>query len=184
MRFILLQETGFVVLAFAIALILGLDLLGQIRLTREAVFWGLVAALPTVAMNGATLLVKNGTLRRMSEQPLRFYGRILAGLSLPWLMLIALVSGIAEELLFRGALLEAGLLVMDPWAAVLAVGLVFGLMHLITVANAVIVGLVGIYWGFVYLAADNLLVPMIAHVLTNMAAFIALDRLWRRDGPL
>jgi uncharacterized protein len=92
---------------------------------------------------------------------------ILKPLVLADLIWIGLLPGLSEELLFRGVVLPSfGL----TWQGVLFSSLLFGLLHMThprqwayVVWATVIGGLLGIsaIW------SENLLVPIVAHILTN-----------------
>ncbi|NWG71195.1 MAG: CPBP family intramembrane metalloprotease [Parvularculaceae bacterium] len=83
---------------------------------------------------------------------------------------LALGAGVTEELLFRG--------VLQTWAAgemplVLAVvlpNILFGALHWRTTLYAVIAGLVGVYFGTLFLVTGNLLAPIVAHALYDVVA--------------
>jgi membrane protease YdiL (CAAX protease family) len=95
------------------------------------------------------------------------------------LALIALLAGLGEELLFRGLLQEGLAGRIGPWPALAAASVLFGLLHPMTPAYAVLAVLAGAYLGWIYLATGNLLVPVLAHGLYD---FIALVYLLRTPG--
>ena len=88
-------------------------------------------------------------------------------ISLSAIALIALVSGLAEELLFRGILqAEIGI-----WLS----SILFGAAH-VWRKTAIVYGLyaaaVGLFFGAIYLWSDNLWVPTLAHMVNNFAALL------------
>ena len=99
------------------------------------------------------------------------------------LLILALIAGIAEELLFRG--------VIQPWieqfwgvtAGLVISNFIFGLVHAVTPLYALLAGLVGIYLGLSlnYGTEKNLLVPIIIHGLYDFLAFFALIRMYRKS---
>ena len=87
------------------------------------------------------------------------------------LLLVAAVAGLSEELLFRGVLHP----LMGPiWSNVL-----FGLVHFITPAYAMLAGILGGYLGWLFQASENILAPIIAHGLYDFLAFLAVAREFR-----
>lgn len=84
----------------------------------------------------------------------------LGGGQIVWL---ALASGIAEELFFRGAL--------QPRVGLLLASLLFGLAHLLPswplVLWSLFAVLAGLAMGALFEATGNLLAPIVAHVLVN-----------------
>ncbi len=96
--------------------------------------------------------------------------------------LIALLAGVGEEGLFRG-LLQGGLArVMPPPAALIAAAALFGLLHFITPAYAVLAAVLGGYLGWLYLATGNVVVPMAVHALYDFIALFYLVRIRGAGG--
>ncbi len=92
---------------------------------------------------------------------------VLKPLLVPDLIWLGLLPGLSEELLFRGVMLpEFGL---DFWGVLIS-SLCFGVLHLSTPkqgAYVVWASLVGMLLGYSALITGNLLVPIVAHILTN-----------------
>jgi hypothetical protein len=86
------------------------------------------------------------------------------------LIWVALLPGLSEELLFRGVMLPAfGLNI----TAVVISSLCFGILHLSGPqqwAYVVWATVVGLLLGYSALATGNLLVPIVAHILTNLVS--------------
>ena len=107
---------------------------------------------------------------------------LFRNVSLVGLVVIAVMAGVGEEMLFRG-LLQGGLAdaLRDRmgqqaavWTALAAASLVFGLMHPITKLYALLCVLLGLYLGWLWIVTDNLLVPIVAHGLYDLVALIYL----------
>ena len=100
-------------------------------------------------------------------------GEILKGVDTPEVIALALLSGFAEELFFRGA-------VQGAWGWPLAT-LLFALLHVGPGAAfrswTVFAGVAGLLFAMLMLWRGNLLAPVVAHVLVNA---INLGRLTRR----
>jgi membrane protease YdiL (CAAX protease family) len=93
----------------------------------------------------------------------------------PDLIWLGLLPGLSEELLFRGVMLPA-------WGfnltAVIVSSLFFGILHLSGIQQwpyVIWATIVGFVLGYSALITGNLLVPIIAHVLTNLVSSI----LWK-----
>ena len=96
-----------------------------------------------------------------------------------WLC-IALLAGVSEELLFRGAIqggLESSLGTTFAW---ILASLLFGLAHPLSSTYFLLTTLMGAYLGGLYLVTGNLLVPMVAHAAYDYFALYAFFR--RRSG--
>ncbi len=104
---------------------------------------------------------------------------VLKPLLWPDLIWLGLLPGLSEELLFRGVMLpalglnESGLLVSS---------LCFGILHLSSFQQwpyVIWATLIGLLLGFSALATGNLLVPIVAHIATNLIASF----LWKLNNP-
>jgi len=147
--------------------------------------WGLVpiTLVATLPMTGMILLVARSqqkwtrNLRRLIDETLlpAFSGMQWWGTGL-----ISLAAGIGEELLFRGVVQHGIAGVAGPATALVAASLLFGLVHALTPAYFVLTTLAGVYLGGLYLATDNLLLPMLVHFLYD---WIALSWLMSRSAP-
>lgn len=102
--------------------------------------------------------------RRSAEQYLQLVLKPLAWSDLIWL---GLLPGLSEELLFRGVMLPAlGFNVL----ALLISSACFGVLHYSGTQNwsyVVWASIIGLILGGATLLSGNLLVPVVAHILTN-----------------
>ncbi len=92
---------------------------------------------------------------------------VLKPLVLPDIIWLGLLPGLSEELLFRGVMLSAlGL----NWLALIISSVIFGLLHISGKQQwpyAVWATCVGGVLGYSAIVTGNLLVPILAHILTN-----------------
>jgi uncharacterized protein len=97
---------------------------------------------------------------------------ILKPLILPDLIWVGLLPGLSEELLFRGVMLpEFGL----DWGGIVLSSLCFGALHMTNFqhwAYVVWATLIGIVFAWSAVVTGNLLVPIVAHILTNLISAI------------
>ncbi len=101
------------------------------------------------------------------------------------LFVLAAITGIAEEILFRG--------VIQPWienswgimAGLLVSSLLFGLIHAITPLYFVMATAVSIYLGLYldYGETRNLLTPIIIHGLYDFFVFLVILHAYRIENP-
>ncbi|MGK7916903.1 MAG: lysostaphin resistance A-like protein [Prochloraceae cyanobacterium] len=95
---------------------------------------------------------------------------VIKPLQWPDLVWIGLLPGLSEELLFRGVMLSAlGL----NWIALIVSSVVFGILHLSGSEQwpyVVWVTVVGFVLGYSAIATGNLLVPIVAHIVTNFVS--------------
>lgn len=88
------------------------------------------------------------------------------------ILVITLIPAIAEELLFRGALIPA---IYPDWRGAVIAGAVFGALHANGGRNAVFAawaGVVGCVYGGIFLLTGNVVVPIVAHGLGNVASAV------------
>lgn len=141
--------------------------------TAEALLLGLGIALGITALS--SLVYRLWPAYRQSAD--YYLQLVLKPLVLPDLIWLGLLPGMSEELLFRGVMLPA---VGLNTTGVVASSLLFGILHLsgpqqwpyVVWATAV-----GLLLGFSALATGNLLVPIVAHIVTNLLS----SYLWKLD---
>jgi len=80
--------------------------------------------------------------------------------------LISLWAGLAEELLFRGVIQAKGGLIVAS--------ILFGLLHAVTPAYALLATVIGFYIGLLYHFFQSLLIPIQLHCIYDFAALIYL----------
>ncbi|HEY9743903.1 MAG TPA: CPBP family intramembrane glutamic endopeptidase [Coleofasciculaceae cyanobacterium] len=141
--------------------------------TPEALLLGLAIA---AGITGASSLVYR--LWPAYRQSADFYLQlVLKPLVLPDIIWLGLLPGMSEELLFRGVMLPAvGLNAIG----LVATSLLFGVLHLSGPQQwpyVVWASAVGFLLGFSALATGNLLVPIVAHIVTNLLS----SYLWKLD---
>jgi uncharacterized protein len=111
-----------------------------------------------------------GTYRQSAD----FYlTMVLKPLAVPDLFWLGLLPGLSEELLFRGVMLPA--IGLDPIGIVLS-SLCFGVLHMTDTRQwpyAVWATLIGIILGFTMVETGNLLIPIVAHITTNIVSGLA-----------
>jgi uncharacterized protein len=88
------------------------------------------------------------------------------------LFLISLLSGISEEILFRGFLQNIAVKYTGLIYGIALVSAVFGLTHFVTGLYVILTAVMGAYLGYLYYYTGNLLVPIIAHSFYNFTVFL------------
>lgn len=105
-------------------------------------------------------------------------------LFLPWrlwqLLLVSLLAGLGEEALFRDLLQGVLSRLWGTEPALVLASVLFGLLHAISPAYALLATLMGMWLGLLYLVTDNLLAPILAHAFYDAALLIYLTRLRRK----
>ncbi len=168
--------TALVLLAISkICLLFGVNLL-PVSWNLRALLWGLAIALGITTASGLVYRIWPA-YRRSADTYLKL---VLSPLLWPDLVWLGLLPGLSEELLFRGVVLSA--LGLDM-VALIGSSVFFGVLHLSGRQQwpymiwATIVGLV---LGYSALATGNLLIPIIAHILTNLISSSVWK--WEHNG--
>lgn len=137
-----------------------------LRCTATDLSWGVCLALIITTLS--SLVYRLWPAYRSSANfYLEFVLKPLLWSDLIW---VALLPGLSEELLFRGVMLPA--LGLNITAVVIS-SLCFGILHLSGPqqrAYVVWATVVGLLLGYSALATGNLLVPLVAHILTNLVS--------------
>jgi hypothetical protein len=173
-----LFEGGMVVLWLVLAEFLGIVPGNQGTATVQALAAGVAATLPLLPLLWWISKSRLGPLRRMMREVDEVLVPLLSRLTVADYALIALLAGIGEEGVFRGILQEGLSWKLPMPVAVAAASVVFGMLHFITPAYALLAGIMGAYLGALYALSGNLLVPITVHALYDFIALLYLLR-WR-----
>ena len=141
------------------------------------------AILTGVAIS-AGIIVASGIIYRIwpaYRQSAQLYLElIIKPLVLPDLIWLGLLPGLSEELLFRGVMLPAS---GYDLPALIISSVFFGALHLSGIQQwpyAVWATLVGFILGYSVYITGNLMVPIIAHILTNFISSL----LWKKGNSV
>ena len=178
LRLAFLFEGGLVGLAFGLDMLLPRPESARSLAQQLAAFdlrafgWGMLATLPMIVFYVLAEKSNWGPLRRIREFLIEELGPAL--LMCRWydFVWIALLAGLGEELVFRGAL--------QPRIGLIAASVLFGFVHSITPAYIVLAGAIGFFLGWVTQATGNLWPAILAHGLYDLFAFVMITRMARR----
>lgn len=141
------------------------------------------AILTGVAIS-AGIIVASGIIYRIwpayRESAQLYLELIIKPLVVPDLIWLGLLPGLSEELLFRGVMLPA---FGYDLSALIISSVLFGVLHLSGVQQwpyAVWATLVGFILGYSVYITGNLMVPIIAHILTNFVSSL----LWKKGNSV
>ncbi|WP_430540891.1 CPBP family intramembrane glutamic endopeptidase [Roseofilum halophilum] len=108
-----------------------------------------------------------------------YLGLVLNPLTYPDILWLGLLPGLSEEFLFRGVMLPA---LGFNFTGLILSSLCFGVLHLSGNNQwpyVIWATLVGLALGYSALATGNLLVPILAHILTNLVSSFT----WKMGNP-
>jgi membrane protease YdiL (CAAX protease family) len=104
-----------------------------------------------------------GSLRKMVRGEIK---AVFASATMLDICLISLWAGLAEELLFRGV-------IQARWGLI-AASVLFGVLHFVTPAYALLAMVIGFYIGLVYHFFQSLLIPIQLHAIYDFGALLYL----------
>jgi membrane protease YdiL (CAAX protease family) len=172
-----------VVVAIALGWFFRIDVLRRLQFAAIPAVVGLAGAVPPFALLMTTDRFQIPALERIKNLLLETLGPTLKACRWYEVVALALVAGIGEEFLFRGAVqpLFARWTASTGWgwlAGLILSNVIFGLLHCITPTYAVLAGLMGVYFGLLLDATGtpNLLAPILAHGLYDYLAFLVVIR--------
>ena len=176
-------EAALIPLAIFLGSIGSINPFSNIFFTETALANGVIGTIPLILIFLAFEQIQAKSVGNIRRLLLETIGPGLLDRHWTDLLILALIAGIAEELLFRG--------VIQPWieqfwgvtAGLVISNFIFGLVHAVTPLYALLAGIVGMYLGLSlnYGTEENLLVPIIIHGLYDFLAFFALIRMYRKS---
>lgn len=167
--------SGMALAAVGIDALAGSGLQSSFDFNGRAMLLGVLAVLPMIPV----LFVATGLRDRVVD----LLGQTLSECRFVELVLLAVLAGVCEELLFRGAL-EGWWARLSPLAAMLAVNLLFGLCHALTPTYFVLATAFGLYFSLLARidGPRNLIPPIIAHTVYDLIGFVLIAREYRRKA--
>lgn len=181
-------EGGLVFVALGLGWAFGIDIVAAFRFDRTGLVIGLIGALPPFLLLLVAEYLKIPPLERIKQLLLETLGPALAACRWYDLVLVAIVAGIGEEMLFRGVIqpLFERWFTIDGYSrapGLILSNVIFGLLHLITPTYALLAGAMGVYFGVLLDATGsrNLLAPILAHALYDYLAFQVVIRSIRKE---
>ena len=184
-------KLGFIVEGALAALALGIGYLGFYDLPqplnsittetwRQALLWGVVGMGPMLVYLIVFHFWPVGILRDMRTFVDENLTQIFRGLGLHHLLIISLLAGFCEEILFRWCL-QGGIAAMIGGQSGMIVGLLvaslfFGICHWVNFSYAFCTTVVGIYFGAMMIWTGTWLAPAVTHTLFDFVALIYICR--------
>ena len=174
-RIIRLEGTlalGLTVGALSWSWIRGLGLLGHLRATGGDFLIGLLSAsvlclsLPFFTSAWASRVLLLREMKGVWDDLLTPFGK---SLTLAEISALAALSGISEEIFFRGA--------VQAEIGIVGASLLFGLLHPLNVSYVIWASGVGVAFGLLYQLTGSLIPPILCHSVYNLGALLYL-RYW------
>jgi membrane protease YdiL (CAAX protease family) len=180
----MLFETGLGFLGWLLAAWAEVSLSTRLEVSWPAVERGLVACAPMLICLVAIGYSNWPPLVHLRKQVETLVREVFGNSTWFELALICFAAGLGEELLFRGALQPWLARWTNPTFAIVAVGLLFGLAHSLSLTYFVAATLIGCYFGWLAEAYDDLVAPIVAHAVYDFAALMFIRwRIKHRSEP-
>lgn len=112
----------------------------------------------------------------------RFLEEQISGAAIGIGISAALLNAFGEEIIFRGMLLPILSSYLGVFLAVICQSLIFTIYHFFPLQNALLLFIMGIFFGVGYLWSGSLLTPVLAHFIENAIPVLAfLIRLFKHQ---
>ncbi len=155
---------------------IGTPILGDVRVDLRSGGLALAATLPAVAFALWSMRTALPFFARLRELVRQTVAPLFVNCSVLELLLISIMAGIGEEVFFRGFLQGSLGRVVNPWIALALVSALFGLAHSLSIAYAIITGLLGVYLGSLLLLTGNLFVAIAVHALFDFVSLLLISQ--------
>ncbi len=142
----------------------------------KGILWSLPLGLLAVVLDFVE--AKFPSLQEVTKATQSSVLSLLGGTFKPWIgfttaLALGAAAGIGEEMLFRGVMqFELGGWLGSDVVAVGLTSIVFGALHAVTPLYAGLAALASVYFGWLYLATGNLVVPIVTHAFYDWAALL------------
>ncbi|GEM_PF-5599927 len=150
------------------------------RFENEAISLGVVTGAAIFGFNALVLFswVERNPLYRWVYEPFaRALLKPLKMLSIEDIIFISILSGVAEELLFRGWIMGVFFMFDRPWLGLVVSSVVFGLIHIWGrqgIGYGVYATGMGFVLGLLFIFTDVIWAPILAHGVNNLFSMISM----------
>jgi uncharacterized protein len=177
-------EASLLLVAIFLGWVADIDPFEKLFFSESAIGYGVLGTLPLLLLYQSMQYSSLKSIRMIRNILMETLASRLFGLLWSDLLILSVIAGVTEEVLFRG--------VIQPWleqswgmfAGLLGSSLVFGLVHAVTPMYAMLAALVSVYLGLSldYGETRNLLTPIIIHGLYDFFAFLMIIRTYKEQN--
>lgn len=171
-------ESIAVVVAVVCAHFLNIDLFSKIIITVKTTVIGIIASLILISINFVAVFVLPKVIKFLQVLRTAYDEVSILVVDLKWYstIIIALFSGIAEELFFRGLL--------QYMVGIALASIIFGFCHIgnrKTVSYGIYTVLIGFYLGGLLIYTQSLWVPILVHIINNAVAIPVMQWHYKKN---
>jgi uncharacterized protein len=178
----LVFESALGLAGWAICAWQNVSLAPRLVVSGEVLLRSVIASAPMFALLAYVTRSRWKPLVELRNQVEQLVGEIFRGVSWLGLAAVAIAAGVGEELLFRGALQPLAERWWGPAAGLMAVSLLFGVVHAVSPAYFLFATIVGLYLGGLAQFLDELVTPIVVHAAYDFAALLMLRRISPRSA--
>jgi membrane protease YdiL (CAAX protease family) len=142
----------------------------------NAIVRGLLATLPMLVIFWLLVNSEWPMMRQLREQVQWLIDEMFPSRSIAQFAMVAILAGVGEELLFRGALQSILGNWTSPVVGLVLTSLLFGLAHALSKLYFLFAVAVGAFLGWMTLKYNDLVAPMVAHGVYDFLALVYLSR--------
>lgn len=172
-------EAALLLIAAGLAYAFRQPLFSDLHWSFTDFFIGIAATLPLCALFWWMMGSSLQPLARIRRLLIGGLTPLFASWTIPQLAFLSALAGISEEVLFRSVIQGSSSTYFGPVIGLTVASILFGAVHLVTRAYGMIAGLIGVYLGVLWMAGDNLLIPIVTHAAYDFVALVYLLRFWR-----
>ncbi|MCI0732219.1 MAG: CPBP family intramembrane metalloprotease [Methylococcaceae bacterium] len=174
-------EGSMVGVAWLIGWFVDVNPFANLSVDGTALFWGILGTFPLFLLFLVFYRFPVGPLDPIKNSLLEILGPVFSLCGWQELMILAIVAGISEEVLFRGLLQPWLEEVAGLFGGLILSNVIFGLLHWITPMYALIAGLIGFYLAYMMdiTGSRYLLTPIVIHALYDFLAFLIVAEAYR-----
>eukprot|EP00638_Chattonella_subsalsa_P005493 CAMPEP_0117756306 /NCGR_PEP_ID=MMETSP0947-20121206/13994_1 /TAXON_ID=44440 /ORGANISM="Chattonella subsalsa, Strain CCMP2191" /LENGTH=223 /DNA_ID=CAMNT_0005575857 /DNA_START=160 /DNA_END=828 /DNA_ORIENTATION=- len=172
-------QSVLIALAIAIGKYMESSPLKDANFSNDCILKGFVASIPLFALNFFVKLVfgKEAWFLEI-EQSTQDTCKFLFGVQENYVkvaigaLMLSLAAGFGEEMLFRGVIQNAVTNIAGDFTGLSVASVIFGVLHFISPAYAILATISGFYFGAVFTSSGNIAIPIIAHAFYDLVALI------------
>lgn len=157
-------------LALLLAVVAGVQPWTEFALTGAAILIALAATAPLILMLIALSRLQLPACRQLEDWLCNVLARLFAHPRPGAVVMVALLAGFGEELLFRGVLQAWLAQYLDAGFAIAIAALLFGLVHWVNRLYFIVATVIGLYLGAIHHWTGNLLIVCLIHALYDWIA--------------
>lgn len=164
---VLITEVILIIIALILSYIWNINVFHNIIINIKSTLTGIAGAACLIVCNFLVVFILPRVFKSLTiiKTAYNQISKLVINCDFSSIVLIALLSGTVEELLFRG--------IVQPQIGIILASILFGLLHIAskeTIITGVYSIFIGLYLGCIYLYTGNLWIPIVIHILNNLIA--------------